>query len=405
MLNRRRASVPDGWKVCRLGEITSRITQRNSSRNTNVLTASAKHGLVSQESYFQKRVASEDTRPYFLLRRGDFVYTKSYSDGYPAGVTRRLTLYDSGIVTPLYICFRSLPEVMDPRFLEHYFESGIPDDDILGIAKEGARNHGLLNVGVDDFFSLPIVAPPLREQQRIAEILDTAGGEIDRTALSLAKVGITKWSVWQDLHARVEAPSVKLGQLLSEDPRNGYSPVEAVETTGVFALGLGCLTPNGFAPAQLKPIPARDPTIKRALLSNGDLLISRSNTRELVGAVGRYRNIGFPCIYPDLMMRLRPTEDILPEFLELSLRSGPLRRQIQAAAQGTSGSMVKISAATVRTLSLKLPRPDEQDRILRAAQPWDETLANLEVRLEKLRLVKKGLMDDLLSGRVRVGAA
>ena len=215
---------------------------------------------------------------------------------------------------------------------------------------------------------------------------------------------MTKWSVWKDLHARVEAASFKLGQLLSEDPRNGYSPVETVEMTGLFALGLGCLTPAGFAPSQLKPIPARDPAIKRALLNDGDLLISRSNTRELVGAAGRYRDIGFPCIYPDLMMRLRPTEDILPEFLELSLRSGSLRRQIQAAAQGTSGSMVKISAATVRALTIKLPRLSEQDRILRAMQPWDETLANLEVRLEKLRLVKKGLMDDLLSGKVRVGA-
>ncbi len=66
--------------------------------------------------------------------------------------------------------------------------------------------------------------------------------------------------------------------------------------------------------------------------------------------------------------------------------------------------MVKISAATVRALTIKLPRLSEQDRILRAMQPWDETLANLEVRLEKLRLVKKGLMDDLLSGKVRVGA-
>ena len=71
--------------------------------------------------------------------------------------------------------------------------------------------------------------------------------------------------------------------------------------------------------------------------------MSRSNTREAVGFVGRYRDVGSPCTYPDLMMRLVPNEKVLPEYLELALRGHHSRRQIQSAASGTSGSMVKQS--------------------------------------------------------------
>ena len=246
------------------------------------------------------------------------------------------------------------------------------------------------------------VPDTVTEQQRIAEILDTVDEEIDRTSRSLAKAKVTRDAVWADLYSQIDVPCAKLGDLLLQNPQNGYSPVEEVDVTGTFVLGLGCLTTDGFVPAQLKSAPAKDPATKRALLSNGDLLISRSNTRDLVGLVGRYHDIGSLCIYPDLMMRLRPTDEVRPKFLELTLRSSTVRRQIQSAAQGTSGSMVKINSSTVRNLTIRLPALDDQDRLLAAMEPLDEVRRGLERRLDKLRLLKKGLMDDLLSGKVRV---
>lgn len=120
-------------------------------------------------------------------------------------------------------------------------------------------------------------------------------------------------------------------------------------------LGLGCLTPSGFRPLQLKNAPLSDLRTERAILNDGDLLISRANTRELVGLSGRFRAFGTPCIYPDLMMRLKPNGRITPEYLEITLRAPETRRQIQAAASGTSGSMVKISSSVVCNLLVAVP--------------------------------------------------
>ena len=106
------------WKIVRLHQIVKRHTKRNTIGNTNVLTISAQYGLINQAEFFNKAIASDDKSNYFLLERGDFVYNKSYSNGYPFGAIKRLTLYDAGIVSPLYICFRIKNKSISDEYLE-----------------------------------------------------------------------------------------------------------------------------------------------------------------------------------------------------------------------------------------------------------------------------------------------
>ena len=167
------------WETKRLHQIAKRHTRRNTIGNTNVLTISAQYGLINQDEFFNKAVASDDKSNYFLLKRGDFAYNKSYSNGYPFGAIKRLTRYDDGIVSPLYICFRVKDENISDEYLEKYFEAGFINHEIQAFAQEGARNHGLLNISVDDFFSSKFLLPPLAEQTAIAEVLSTADRELD----------------------------------------------------------------------------------------------------------------------------------------------------------------------------------------------------------------------------------
>ena len=173
------------WKTVRLGQISQRIRERNHIGSTNVMTISAQFGLINQEEFFNKTIASDDKSNYFLLHRNDFAYNKSYSTGYPYGAIKRLTRYDSGIVSPLYICFRIKRMVVSVDFMAHYFEAGLMNREIQAFAQEGARNHGLLNIAVEDFFNAKITLPPFEEQQAIAAILTTADKEIDLLRLDL----------------------------------------------------------------------------------------------------------------------------------------------------------------------------------------------------------------------------
>lgn len=167
------------WKVTHLCNIVDRQTKRNAIGNTNVLTISAQYGLINQAEFFGKAVASDDKSNYFLLEKGDFVYNKSYSNGYPFGTIKRLTRYDVGIVSPLYICFRIKDGSVSGEYLEQYFEVGLMNHEIQAFAQEGARNHGLLNIAVDDFFNSKILLPSPKEQSSIAEVLSAADREIE----------------------------------------------------------------------------------------------------------------------------------------------------------------------------------------------------------------------------------
>ena len=62
--------------------------------------------------------------------------------------------------------------------MEQYFDAGLMNHEIRAFAQEGARNHGLLNIGVDDFFNSKIILPSLDEQSAIAQVLSTADREI-----------------------------------------------------------------------------------------------------------------------------------------------------------------------------------------------------------------------------------
>jgi type I restriction enzyme S subunit len=258
-------------------------------------------------------------------------------------------------------------------------------------------------VGRRELATLTFDAPlDIREQQRLAEILDAVDNEINDTQKVIAKLKRVSSGLLSDLLSRMDSPARPLDGFLTGRPRNGFSPNEIESWSGVLALGLGCLTAEGFIPRQLKNVPAKDARYASAWLSVGDLLISRSNTYDLVGLVGRYRDVGAPCVYPDLMMKLTPNALVRPDFLELVLRNADAREQIKRISQGTSGSMVKISGASLLKIQVKIPDLVEQDRILKISATQTVQRYALERESAKLLLVKQGLMEDLLTGRVRV---
>ena len=186
------------WEEVRFNNIFERVTRKNTINNTNVLTISAQHGLINQEDFFNKSIASKDLSGYILLKKGEFAYNKSYSSGYPMGAFKRLNLYDEGVLSSLYIYFRIKDDNSD--FYEQYFEAGLMNKEIFKIAQEGARNHGLLNMSVKEFFNdMLIIKPPLQEQQKIAQVLTTADREIELLKKELETLKEQKRGLMQKL--------------------------------------------------------------------------------------------------------------------------------------------------------------------------------------------------------------
>ena len=150
-----------------------RITDKNKDNKCSlVLTIAAQDGLVDQETFFNKSVASENLTGYYILHNGDFAYNRSYSSGYSWGAVKRLDKYEEGVLSTLYICFRVNESIVNSDYLSYYFESTKWHKGVSDISGEGARNHGLLNISISDYFNTEHRFPPMDEQKCIASILN-----------------------------------------------------------------------------------------------------------------------------------------------------------------------------------------------------------------------------------------
>ena len=159
------------WEQCKLENLANRVLRKNTDLKSKlVLTISAQYGLVDQFKFFNNRVASSNISNYYLLKKGDFAYNKSYSEGYPFGVVKCLEDYDMGVLSTLYIIFVPNNNLINSKYLTFYYETTNWYKQIAEKATEGARNHGLLNISADNFFDTNLnITKNLDEQKKIGE--------------------------------------------------------------------------------------------------------------------------------------------------------------------------------------------------------------------------------------------
>lgn len=187
------------WKEKNFNDVFNRVTAKNKENNENVLTISAQKGLISQLEYFNKSVSAKDVTGYYLLHKGDFAYNKSYSKGYPMGAIKPLKFYEKGVVSTLYICFRPKADYCE-HYFEQYFDAGMLNREIAKIAQEGARNHGLLNVSVTEFFEdIKLTVPHIDEQQKIAQFLQSLDKKIDAVNEQIEQTKLFKKGLLQQM--------------------------------------------------------------------------------------------------------------------------------------------------------------------------------------------------------------
>lgn len=161
-----------GWEETELQKIARPVSERAINGNGDkVLSLSAEQGIVLQSDYFGKKVAGDNAERYIKIARNDFVYNDRITKQFVYGTIKRLSKYESGIVSPIYKCFRFNSEE-NPVFWEWYFESGFHEQQLRSLVNEGARA-GRYNISIDKFLSISVWRPKPTEQKKVAECLSS----------------------------------------------------------------------------------------------------------------------------------------------------------------------------------------------------------------------------------------
>nr|WP_242668627.1 restriction endonuclease subunit S [Bifidobacterium longum] len=242
------AGFTDPWEQRKLGDIAERVTRKNENNESDLpLTISAQHGLIDQRLFFNAQVASRDMSGYYLLRQGEFAYNKSTSADSPWGAIKRLTRYEKGCVSTLYICFALLNA--NPDYLVTYYETNRWHKAVQMIAAEGARNHGLLNIAPDDFFDTMVSLPESQaEQQTIGAFFSRLDSLITLHQRKYDKLVIFKKSMLEKMFPKdgESVPEIrfagftdpweqrKLGELSSEFQSGDFISAEEILGSGPY---------------------------------------------------------------------------------------------------------------------------------------------------------------------------
>ena len=190
----------DPWEQRKLGEIVERVTRKNNGQSDRPLTISAQDGLVDQCEYFDRQVASRDMSNYYLIKKGEFAYNKSYSDGYPFGAIKRLDYYDKGVLSTLYIIFKIVDDRIGSDFMVAYYMTSLWHKEISKRAAEGARNHGLLNISTEDFFNSELKIPnDIKEQIKVGKFVNQFDQYITLHQRKLEHLQLLKKALLQQL--------------------------------------------------------------------------------------------------------------------------------------------------------------------------------------------------------------
>lgn len=384
----------DKWEEKRLGDIFERITEKNTENNTNVLTISAQYGLISQTEFFNKSVAGKDLSKYYLLKKDDFAYNKSYSNGYPFGAIKKLNKYEKGIVSTLYICFRLKNRSNIVDFFEQFFESKKIDKNIQDIAQEGARNHGLLNINVQDFFDITKYTPSIQEQEKIANFLSSIDKKISLTEEKLELFREYKKGVMQKIFSQ---------ELRFKDNEGNDYPEWEEKTLGNY---INFLTGYPFNSKKFNEEKRGVPLIRirnlldsnistyyegeyenKYIIKREDILIGMDGDFNVV----KWKNNG-------ALLNQRIVKVFSKNNLELcnTFLYYILEKPIKNINLKTFSTTVKhLSVKDIEKIIVNLPILKEQEKIANFLSDIDNKIENIEKELEGLKEFKKGLLQQM----------
>jgi type I restriction enzyme S subunit len=188
----------------------------------------------------------------------------------------------------------------------------------------------------------------------------------------------------------------RLGEIILNPPRNGYSPKEVSRKTGIKSLKLGATTWGVFNPNEFKYIDEPIPDDSIFWLMPNDILIQRGNSIDYVGVSAIYTGQPKEFIYPDLMMKLDVMEPINVTFIHKVLSSPFNREYYRKKARGAQKSMPKITQGIVSDTMIPLPPITEQRVIVERAEKMLAIEEGLEAQMKERKRQAEGLLQAVL---------
>ena len=394
--------VPEEWEVVKFEDIFYEIKEKIGEKDIETYSISAGKGFVSQKNRFGKDISGNQNKNYILLKENQFAYNKGNSKSYQYGCIYPNITGKSISVPNVFISFDFLDKKMNMAYYAKLFEHHFLDRGLRRIISSSARMDGLLNINKKYFFELPIVKPPLKEQQKIAQILTTWDRAIEKLeALIEEKERLKKGLMQRLLSGEVrfdgfdeEWEEVKLGDFLTE--RNIKTPKSREYPLMAFVANKGVAHKGERYNREFLVSDSDNKKYKQT--EYGDFIYSSNNLETGSIGLNLYGSASISPVYSIFQIQKPHNYQFMGNFLV----SKSLLHKMIRYRQGVVYGQWRIHESVFLKIKEKIPSSEEQQKIAQTLSTADKEIELLKKELEALKEQKRGLMQRLLTGEVRV---
>ncbi|WP_345982477.1 restriction endonuclease subunit S [Streptomyces sp. DSS69] len=388
----------DGWERVALGDVLRLRSERRHSVTT-LLSVTADRGVIRQSESGRRDSSSADKSLYWDVHSGDVVYNTMRMWQGVSGIAG-----EEGIVSPAYTVCEPVGEV-NGRFLGWLLK------DPKLVVKFLNRSQGLVsdtwNLKYSEFKKIEIDLPPLPAQRLIAEVLDEVDAQVQRALARRRKMAVLAAAATAELmRSTSEAPGVEWTVL------EKVADISAGVTLGNDEPGDGAVIlpylrvanvqEGHIDTADIKSVTVRISDMERFRLAKGDVLLTEGGDLDKLGRGGVWDGRIDPCLHQNHVFKVRCQPAVYrPDFLASYLASPRGKSYFLSVAKQTT-NLASINSSQVKKTPVPIVSLVEQERVVSSVAEWKSQLENADKDIDKLRLLRSALMDDLLTGKICV---
>jgi type I restriction enzyme S subunit len=384
------------WEEVPLERVAERLTTKNLDGSVaRVLTNSAEHGVLDQRDYFEKDIANAgNIDGYYIVDLGDFVYNPRISTLAPVGPISRNNI-GKGVMSPLYTVFRFTDENTD--FYQCYFKSASWHSYLRRVSSMGAR-HDRMSITTGDFMVMPVPIPPVKEQQKIADCLDSLDGLIAAAGRKLEALKAHKKGLMQQIfpqpgqtQPRLRFPEFrdkpgweefKLGKLV--DTSNGKSPSQYLLSSDGMYPFVKVEDLNNCTKYQVNSRAYCDDP--GGVVPKGSILFPK---RGAAIELNKIRITAVEILIDTNLMAITPSDSATTEFLFYYLD------HVGLSQIADTSTIPQINNKHIIPFIISAPLRSEQQLIADCLTTLDDLIAAQAAKIDALKQHKRGLMQQL----------
>lgn len=387
------------WKRIKLSEVLKEKTERNKNNKTDlVLSVTNSQGFMKQSDFFEGTVHSEDISNYKLVRKNEFAYNPSRIN---VGSIDILKEYDIGALSPMYVIFSVDETKLLPDYFKYYFQTHKFNENVKNNTQGSVRN----SLSFKALSEFEYLLPPLEEQKRMVKILDQVNKIIEKYQNLINEKEQFIKSQFVEMFGSINE-RVKMSECckkITDYVASGsfaslHENVKTYDTENYAIMVKTADFANGFTKGLTYTDEQGYNFLHNSNLHGGELLLS--NIGASIGKVHRVPKLTKKMTLAPNSIMIITNELYIEDYLQYYFLSDEGQKVLKSMETATA--MPKFNKTQLKDIKIPKVELNEQLKFSKVIQLIDKQKFELEKQKQNYIDLKKGLMQQLLTGKLRV---